>query len=40
VWRRWYVIGPAAVVLGVAAAIVVGLAVHDQPDGQTRTIGK
>lgn len=39
-WRRWYVVGPAAVVLGVAAAIVVAMVVHDQPDGQTRTIGK
>lgn len=38
-WRRWYVVGPAAVVLGVGTAIVVGVLVHHLPDGGCRRVG-
>ncbi len=38
-WRRWYVVGPAAIVLGVATAIIVGVAVHNFPDGVCRKVG-
>jgi hypothetical protein len=39
VWRRWYVVGPAAVGLAVLAAVVVGYAVHDFPSGDCRKLG-
>jgi hypothetical protein len=38
-WRRWYVVGPAAVGLAVLTAIVVGYAVHDFPAGDCRKLG-
>jgi hypothetical protein len=34
VWRRWYVVGPAAVGLAIVTAIVVSYAVHDFPGGK------
>lgn len=39
VWRRWYVVGPAAVVLGVVTGIVVGAAVYQFPDAICRKVG-
>ena len=39
VWRRWYVIGPAAVGLAIVTAIVVSYAVHDFPGGNCRNVG-
>lgn len=39
VWRRWYVVGPAAVGLAVLTAVVVGYAVHDFPSGDCRKVG-
>ncbi|HEU4729540.1 MAG TPA: PEGA domain-containing protein [Kofleriaceae bacterium] len=38
-WRRWYVVGPAAVGLAVLTAVVVGYAVHDFPGGDCRKVG-
>ena len=38
-WRRWYVVAPAAVVLGIVTGIIVGAAVHQFPDGVCRKIG-
>lgn len=38
-WRRWYVVGPAAVGLAIVTGIIVGYAVHDFPDGDCRKIG-
>ena len=38
-WRRWYVVGPAAVGLAVLTAVVVGYAVHDFPAGDCRKLG-
>ncbi|HEX7836477.1 MAG TPA: PEGA domain-containing protein [Kofleriaceae bacterium] len=38
VWRRWYVVGPAAVGLAIATAVVVGYAVHDFPGGSCRNV--
>lgn len=38
-WRRWYVVGPAAVGLAIVTGIVVAYAVHDFPDGNCRKIG-
>jgi hypothetical protein len=37
-WRRWYVVGPAAVGLAALTAIVVAYAVHEFPGGACRTI--
>ncbi len=39
VWRRWYVVGPAAVGLAIVTAIVVSYAVHDFPTDNCRKIG-
>lgn len=39
VWRRWYVVGPAAVGLAIVTGIVVGHAVHDFPAGDCRKLG-
>jgi len=39
VWRRWYVVGPAAVGLAVLTGIAVGYAVHDFPSGDCRKLG-
>jgi hypothetical protein len=33
VWRRWYVVGPAAVGLAILTGVIVGYAVHDFPAG-------
>jgi len=38
-WRRWYVVGPAAVGLAIVTGIVVGALVHDLPDGECRKVG-
>jgi len=38
VWRRWYVVGPAAVGLAIVTAIVVGNAVHHFPGDNCRRI--
>jgi hypothetical protein len=38
-WRRWYVVGPAAVGLAIVTAVVVGYAVHDFPSGDCRKLG-
>jgi len=38
-WRRWYVVGPAAVGLAVVTAVIVGYAVHDFPSGDCRKLG-
>jgi hypothetical protein len=40
VWRRWYVAGPAIVVLGVGAALVVGAIAHKFPFGSCRKVGE
>ena len=39
VWRRWYVVGPAAVGLAILTGVVVGYAVHDFPAGDCRKLG-
>jgi len=39
VWRRWYVVGPAAVGLAIVTAIVVSYAVHDFPGGSCHKVG-
>lgn len=38
-WRRWYVVGPAAVGLAIVTGIVVGYLAHDLPDGECRKLG-
>lgn len=38
-WRRWYVVAPAAVGLAVLTGIVVGYAVHDFPSSDCRKVG-
>jgi hypothetical protein len=38
-WRRWYVVGPAAVGLAFVTGIAVGYAVHHFPGGDCRKIG-
>ncbi|HEY0481332.1 MAG TPA: PEGA domain-containing protein [Kofleriaceae bacterium] len=38
-WRRWYVVGPAAVGLAILAGVIVGYAVHDFPSGDCRKLG-
>ena len=37
-WRRWYVAGPAAVGLGIAAGFLVNRLVHRLPDGPCRDV--
>ena len=37
-WRRWYIVGPAAVGLAIVTAVVVGYAVHDFPSGDCRKL--
>lgn len=39
VWRRWYVVGPAALGLAVVAGVVIAAVVHDPPGGPCRGIG-
>jgi hypothetical protein len=39
VWRRWYVVGPAAVGLAILTGVVVGYAAHDFPAGDCRKLG-
>jgi hypothetical protein len=38
-WRRWYVVGPAAVGLVILSAVVVGYATHNFPGGDCRKVG-
>jgi hypothetical protein len=38
-YRRWYVVGPAAVGLAIVTGIVVGVLVHDLPDAPCRKVG-
>ena len=38
-WRRWYVVGPAAVGLAIVSGIIVGYATHNFPGGDCRKIG-
>ena len=38
-WRRWYVVGPAAVGVAIITALIVGNAAHDLPHGTVRTVG-
>jgi hypothetical protein len=38
-WRRWYVVGPAAIGLAVVTAVIVGYAAHNFPDGDCRKVG-
>ena len=38
-WRRWYVVGPAAVGLAIVTAVIVAYAVHDFPAGECRKVG-
>jgi hypothetical protein len=37
-WRRWYVVGPAAVGLAVVTAVIVAYAVHNFPSGECRKV--
>jgi hypothetical protein len=39
VWRRWYVVGPAAVGLMIVTAIIVGKIAQDIPDAECREVG-
>jgi hypothetical protein len=39
VWRRWYVVGPAAVGLAIVTGIIVGYATHNFPSSDCRKIG-
>lgn len=39
VWRRWYVVGPAAVGLAILTGVLVGVLVHDLPDTPCRQVG-
>ncbi|HEX4416986.1 MAG TPA: PEGA domain-containing protein [Kofleriaceae bacterium] len=38
-WRRWYVVGPAAVGLTIVTAVIVAYATHNFPDGNCHVIG-
>ena len=38
-WRRWYVVGPAAIGLAIVTGIAVGYAVHHFPGSDCRKIG-
>lgn len=37
-WRRWYVVGPAAIGVAIVTGIVVGYAVHQFPSGDCRKV--
>jgi hypothetical protein len=37
-WRRWYVVGPAAVGLAIVTAVVVAYAAHNFPGGECRNV--
>ncbi len=37
-WRRWYVVGPAAVGLAIITAVVVSYAAHNFPGGECRNV--
>ena len=39
VWRRWYVVGPAAVGLAILSGIIVGNLVHDLPNTPCKRVG-
>lgn len=39
VWRRWYVVGPAAIGLAIVTGFIVAYAAHDFPDGECRKAG-
>lgn len=39
VWRRWYVVGPAAIGLAIVTGVIVGLIVNDLPAGQCHVVG-
>lgn len=39
IWRRWYVVGPAAVGLAIIAGVIVGNLVHDLPGTTCREVG-
>jgi hypothetical protein len=39
VWRRWYVVGPAAVGLAIVTGIIVGYAAHSFPAGECHKVG-
>jgi hypothetical protein len=39
IWRRWYVVGPAAVALAIATGLAVAYAVHNFPDADCRKVG-
>ena len=39
VWRRWYVVGPAAVGLAILTGVAVAYLVHDFPPGECRKLG-
>jgi hypothetical protein len=38
-WRRWYVVGPAAVGLTIVTAVIVAYATHNFPDGNCHVVG-
>ena len=38
-WRRWYVVGPAAVGVAIITGIIVGVLVHDLPSEPCRKVG-
>jgi hypothetical protein len=38
-WRRWYVVGPAAIGLAIVTGVVVGYAAHNFPSSNCRKIG-
>ena len=38
-WRRWYIVGPAAVGVAIITGIIVGVLVHDLPNEPCRKVG-
>jgi hypothetical protein len=38
-WRRWYVVGPAAIGVGIITAVIVAYATHNFPGGPCHTVG-
>jgi hypothetical protein len=38
-WRRWYVVGPAAIGLAIVTGVVVGYAAHNFPSSNCRKLG-
>jgi len=38
-WRRWYVVGPAAALLGIAVGVFFYDRAHSFPDGECRKVG-